>query len=252
MSEPSWVVITGASSGIGAAFAKLMAEDHSVLAIARREAPLKALSQAQNNIKPCAADVSTPQGQAAIRAALGEARVKYLVHNAGVLTPIGPLLSQTPEAIRQSLAINVEAPIALTRQCQKQLSPGARILNISSGAAHSAYAGWGAYCMGKAALFMAYEILKQELAENDAYIGSLRPGVVDTPMQTLIREQTAESFPAVEAFRALKADGALTSASDVARFMRAVLETTSNDRFEAQEWDIRAHWDALMAAGAGR
>ncbi len=250
MPAADWVVITGASSGIGRALATLMARDYPVLAIARREQPLIELESTSENIRACQADVASEEGREAIVQAIEGAKVRYLVHNAGVLSPIGPLMAQSAADIREALAINVEAPIAITRALLGQMAVGGRILHISSGAAHNAYPGWGAYCMSKAALFMAYEILRQELDEQMVAIGSLRPGVVDTPMQALIREQSAADFPAVEQFRALKADDALSSAQDVARFIRAVLERTSRADFSADEWDIRAHWSRVLGDSA--
>ncbi len=242
MAKPAWVVVTGASSGIGRAFVQRMAAKYRVLAIARREAPLVALAEETKNIQACAADIATEQGRDTIAQALQEVPIRYFVHNAGVLSPVGPLLEQDSAAIRYALAVNLEAPIALTRRFLSQMEKRGRILHISSGAAHSAYPGWGAYCISKAALYMTYQILNQELAHSGVQIGSLRPGVVDTPMQSLIRAQTSRDFPAVEKFRELKASGALTSPEAVAEFMQAVLETTGDAQFSAEEWDIRAHW----------
>jgi NAD(P)-dependent dehydrogenase (short-subunit alcohol dehydrogenase family) len=88
---------------------------------------------------------------------------------------------------------------------------------------------------------MAYQILRQELADRDIAVGSVRPGVVDTPMQALIRAQTQEDFPAVERFRALKAMGELTSAEDAAAFIEAVVNLRDAQRFSEAEWDIREH-----------
>ena len=239
-------VITGGGTGIGRALAlRLAGRGHIVVVAGRRRSPLDALAALQAGIEPCPADISTEEGQAALRAAVGERPVRFLVHNAGVLDPVGPLLSQSAQAIRRSLAINLEAPIALTRLMRPQMEEGGRILNISSGAAHRALPGWGAYCTSKAALYMVYEVLKQELAGSGVAIGSLRPGVVDTPMQSLIRAQDASDFPAVERFRALKETGGLTSPEAVARFIDAVLEVPA-ERFSAAEWDIREHWDAVI------
>lgn len=240
-------IITGAGSGIGRALAlKLAASDHQIIAVGRRVEPLAQLAAQHDLIKACPADVSTPSGRQAIEAALAQRSVRYLVHNAGVLEPVGPLLEQSADALRQSLAINVEAPLALSARLRASMMPGGRILHISSGAAHRALPGWGAYCLSKAALHMAYQVIAAELANSDLAIGSLRPGVVDTPMQALIRAQSADDFPAVESFRAMKAQGDLTQAEDVARFIEAVLTQTDAQSFSAKEWDIRVDADAVL------
>ena len=240
-------VITGGGTGIGRALALRLAEQgNAVLVVGRRAGPLDDLADRRAGIEACPADVSTGEGQAALEAAVGARPVRFLVHNAGVLTPVGPLLAQSAEAIRRSLAINVEAPIALTRLLRDRMGEGGRILNISSGAAHRALPGWGAYCTSKAALYMVYEVLKQELAGTGIAIGSLRPGVVDTPMQSLIRAQDESDFPAVARFRALKEAGELTSPEDVARFIDAVLALPA-ETFSRGEWDIREHWSEVIA-----
>ena len=237
------VVITGASSGIGRAMARRLAsQGQTVVAIGRRAVPLEALAASAPGIEACVADVATEAGQAAIVAAVSQRPVRWLIHNAGVLEPVGPLLSQEAAAIRGSLAINLEAPIALTRQLLPVMESGGRILHVSSGAAHRALAGWGAYCISKAGLYMAYEVLRQELDGTGVAIGTLRPGVVDTPMQTLIREQSIEDFPAVERFRALKSAGELSDPVDVAAFMEQVLSLSDTEHFSRGEWDIREHY----------
>ena len=237
------VVITGAGSGIGRALAERLAGNGTrVLAVGRRKAPLQALATAVSGVEACAADVATTAGHAAIQDAVGDRSVRWLVHNAGVLEPVGPLLEQSAEAIRAALAVNLEAPIALSRALLPAMAPQGRILHVSSGAAHRALAGWGAYCISKAGLYMAYQVLREELAGRGIAVGSLRPGVVDTPMQGLIRAQAAEDFPAVAHFRALKAAGELSDPAEVADFMEAVLRLPDATRFSAGEWDIREHY----------
>jgi len=239
------VVLTGASSGIGHALAIRLAASQPVIAVARRQAALQQLAADQPGIEPCIADVADPADRARIAAAVGDRRVGYLIHNAGTLEPVGPLLEQSTDAIRQSLAVNVEAPIALSQALFEHMATGARILHISSGAAHRALAGWGAYCTSKAALYMVYQVLKAELGTSGVAVGSLRPGVVDTPMQALIREQTPEDFPAVDQFRAMKANHQLTTPQDCARFIAAVLLETDAARFAEREWDIREDWHSV-------
>ncbi|MRH77302.1 SDR family NAD(P)-dependent oxidoreductase [Spiribacter sp. C176] len=233
-------VITGGGSGIGQALAKRLAEHgQHVLIIGRRAEALEETQGDQANIEPCVADVSTAEGRANIVKALRGKQIQWLVHNAGILEPVGPLLAQSTDALRKAWAVNVEGPISLSAALIEQMPAGSRILHVSSGAAHTAYPGWGAYCMTKAALHMAYEILRQELDERDVAVGSLRPGVVDTPMQALIRSQTEADFPAVEQFQALKSSGSLATPEQVAAYMHNVLEKTDAGLFSAQEWDIR-------------
>lgn len=139
----------------------------------------------------------------------------------------------------------MEAPLFLTQTLLPLFAPNARVLTISSGAAHRPLRGWGAYCATKAGAYMLYQLLAEELRDRDIAVGSLRPGVVDTPMQDHIRELSPADFPAVERFRALKAEGGLVDPSDVALFARRLLMLNDRARFSSGEWDIREHWEAL-------
>lgn len=235
-------VVTGGGTGIGRALVqRLAAEDLAVIAIGRRRAPLEALAQAQpDRIEPTAADVATPEGRERVVEAVSGRRVRYLLHNAGVLEPIRPLEAVGLEEWRYAQAVNVEGPLFLTQRLLPCLT-GGRILHVSSGAAHRPIAGWGAYCASKAALYMIYQVLDLELHSREIAVGSVRPGVVDTPMQAFIREQDRERFPDVEHFRELKRTGDLVSPEGVADFIWQVLTRTTADEFAAQEWDVQEH-----------
>ena len=235
-----WAIVTGGGTGLGRAVVHALArEGVTVMAVGRRQGKLdESRAFDPERIHALSADVSTAEGREAVRSALpGEARLRYLVHNAGVLQPVGPLADVVLQDWRHAMAVNVEAPLFLTQTLLERLA-GGRVLHISSGAAHHGYAGWGAYCSSKAALFMIYQILREELRGRHVRVGSLRPGVVDTPMQELIREQSEERFPAVKRFLELKESGQLQSPSEVADFIRWVLMESAERQFDAEEWDI--------------
>src|SRR5690554_6740095 len=83
--NPMHALITGASAVIGRETAlALAAAGLDVLAVARRAEELEALAQAQSRIVPVAADVTTPDGIARIRAAVGGRSIRALVLGAGV------------------------------------------------------------------------------------------------------------------------------------------------------------------------
>jgi len=94
----------------------------------------------------------------------------------------------------------------------------ARIINISSGAGRRPISGWSAYCASKAALDMATRVVALEAQSRRRPVEavSLAPGVVDTDMQGEIRGMEPAQFADVERFRAMKAEGALRTAEDVA------------------------------------
>lgn len=244
-------VVTGGGTGIGQALGEELARRGlHVLAVGRRAEPLRALaSRFPGRIEPLAADVGAPEGRAAVAAALGtDVKLRFLVHNAATLAPVGPLRELCPDALRAHLAVNLEGPLFLTQQLLPMLA-GGRVLHVSSGAAHHAYAGWGPYCMSKAALHMLYQVWREELAGSAIRIGSARPGVVDTPMQALIRATPPERFPRVARFEQLHREGQLRRPAEVARFLAWLLLATDDAAFEAAEWDIGAQETQWRAFG---
>lgn len=230
-------VVTGGGTGIGRALAlELARRGLDVLVVGRRHELLDAVCRdGGSRLSAVAADVAQESGRAAIRDALEGRQVCCLVHNAAVLEPIGPLSGVTLEAWRAAQAVNVEAPLFLTQALLGQLR-GGRVLHVSSGAAHHGYAGWGSYCAAKAALHMLYQVLRDELADAGVAVGSVRPGVVDTPMQALIRQQGEDDFPAIERFRELHRGGHLLKPESVAGFMASLLLDAPISAFVEREW----------------
>jgi NAD(P)-dependent dehydrogenase (short-subunit alcohol dehydrogenase family) len=175
------------------------------------------------------------------------ASVKYVVHNAGLLGPIAPLVEIDRETWRQVVATNLEAPLFLTQALIPNLKQCVadgdipRVLHVSSGAAVNAYEGWGPYCITKAGLNMMYRCLSAELSQHGILVGSVRPGVVDTPMQDLVRgfDGPAEHFPAHDKFRELHKNKKLESPDTVAIYLHWLLSEISSDEFGAEEKDVR-------------
>lgn len=237
-----FAVVTGAGSGIGRALTRHLASlDLDVLAVGRRSAPLEETrATAPDRISLIAADVSMPEGRRKILRALGPGRkLSYLVHNAGLLAPVSPLSNVILADWRYHMSVNVEGPVFLTQALLERMTTPSRILHISSGAAHNAYEGWGAYCASKSALHMVYRIYDQELRERQIRVGSVRPGVVNTPMQDEVRTATEDVFPQLPKFQDLKKNDELGNPEDVARFLAWLLLETEPETYAAEEWDIR-------------
>lgn len=187
---------------------------------------------------------------------------------------VQPAEHATPDVWRATMATNVDAPLFLTNALLPQLraKPQARILHISSGAAHYAFAGWTSYCVSKSAFFMLYQCMRDELGAADVpvLVGSVKPGVVDTPMQAVVR---GSDFPGRERFAEMHAKGveraaayaegphtppsdALDTCDNVATFLTWLLRDTSDAEFVEKEWDIREpehhdRWITTPPAGAG-
>ncbi|MCC5813021.1 MAG: SDR family oxidoreductase [Ectothiorhodospiraceae bacterium] len=241
-------VVTGGGSGLGREIARCLASrGMDVLVTGRRASMLQETCSADpERLSAVAADVSSRQGWQAVSDAVGEREVHCLVHNAGVLSPIGPLSDVQEQDWNQSLAVNLTGPLFLTQALLPRLT-GGRVLHMSSGAAHHGYAGWGAYCVTKAGLHMLYQVLREELKGRDVAVGSLRPGVVNTPMQGLIREQSPERFPGVARFVELHEKGQLEDPAEVAEFACWLLLEVPAPDYVAEEWSFtdqeqRARW----------
>lgn len=247
LNNREYALVTGGGGGIGrgVAFA-LAARGLEVWVVGRRAAPLEETCRAgHGRIHPVVADVSTEAGRAAVIVALPDSgRLRALVHNAGVLEPVAPIERLTPAAWRHNQAVNVEGPLFLTRALLPRLT-GGRVLHVSSGAAHQPRTGWAAYCTAKAGLHMLYRCLNEELADRGLLCGSVRPGVVDTEMQTLIRGQGSEDFPDVERFREMHRQGQLHRPEEVGAFVAWLLLDCDDRAYPCQEWDLEdsSHWE---------
>ncbi len=165
-----------------------------------------------------------------------------LINNAGILTPVGPIDKVSPRQIEQNLTVNLVAPAILIAEflrLTETFQGPRRIINISSGAARHAYAGWAAYCSAKAGLDMLTKsvAIEQGDASDAVKIISFAPGVVDTDMQDQIRQAGQEEFPLRHRFMALKQKGELLDPQLVARTLLSY--DRSNDLEQGGLYDIR-------------
>ncbi|RUT45433.1 SDR family oxidoreductase [Paenibacillus anaericanus] len=186
--EGKVVVIMGASSGIGEATTKKLAEEGARLVIAaRREDRLKALAQSLPNaeISYLVADVSNKEEvQAVIDLAIGKyGRVDVLFNNAGVM-PTAPLSESRFDEWRQMLDINIMGVlngIAAVLPVMKKQQSG-HIISTDSIAGHVVYPGSAVYCGTKFAVRAIMEGLRQEERENNLRSTIISPGAVDTEL----------------------------------------------------------------------
>jgi benzil reductase ((S)-benzoin forming) len=240
------ILITGGGTGIGRALAERFAyKGWRVTIVGRRLELLQEVAQEYpDKITFVSADVGSIQDRQKI-VAEAKGTLDLLVHNAAVLGPVGPILDQSPEDWKSHMATNVEGPLFLTQALLPNLAENSRVVHISSGAAHQGIPGWGMYCTSKAALFMLGQLLKDELAQRNIWFGSVRPGIVDTPMQAEIRALEPENFPMVEQFRQYKATGTLVTSELVAQYLEWLLLEVSGPQLGEREWDIRdAEWQS--------
>jgi NAD(P)-dependent dehydrogenase (short-subunit alcohol dehydrogenase family) len=217
-------VITGASRGLGAGLAEELRARGLRLGLCARSAP----------VLPAGPDVVAERldvrdGAAVSRfAAAVEARfgaIDLWINNAGVLEPIAPLRDVPAEAAREHLEVNVLGVLlgtqAFVRHLRRRGGEGV-LVNLSSGAAQKAYAGWSVYCAGKAAVERLTECVALEEAAHGLRAYAVAPGVVDTDMQALIRATPAERFPEAGRFIERKREGRFNSPRFVAEHLLAL------------------------------
>jgi len=176
-------LITGASRGLGRALATALSDRGWRLVVdARDPARLDAAIAGLERTTAVAGDVADPQHRAALAEAIGP-RLDLLVNNASELgpSPLPALADLHPDDLRHVLDVNVVAPLALVQAALPALrAAGGTVLDISSDAAVEAYAGWGGYGAGKAALDQLTAVLAVE--NPDLRIYAVDPGDMATEM----------------------------------------------------------------------
>ncbi|MGI9363957.1 MAG: SDR family oxidoreductase [Rhizobiaceae bacterium] len=189
-------LITGASSGIGAATARELASiGYSVVMMARSKDKLQDevenITQTGGIAEACSGDVSSYDD---ISKAVKQCVEKFdgldlLVNNAGLIDPISRIDGSDPMAWSQVVDVNLKGVYYGIREALPVMKSrgGGTIVNISSGAATGALEGWSHYCSTKAAVLSLTKCVHKEEAENGIRMIGLSPGTVATDMQVQIK-----------------------------------------------------------------
>jgi NAD(P)-dependent dehydrogenase (short-subunit alcohol dehydrogenase family) len=224
-------ILTGASRGMGLAMAEqLCTPGRTMLCIARGQSDsLSALARSHGTaLTQWQADLSRPQAVAERLTAWLQAldgssfETATLINNAGVIGHLGPFEQARASSVEQSLAINLAAPMLLTQvflQLTRPWPARRRVLQISSGLGRRAMAASAVYCATKAGL----DHFSRCVALDPALTVCLAPGVIDTDMQTDLRNGQPEGFPDRGNFVALKESGSLASPAAAAQRVLAYL-----------------------------
>jgi NADP-dependent 3-hydroxy acid dehydrogenase YdfG len=189
-------LVTGASSGIGAATARRLAGHGAAVAlVARRRDRLEALAaeigKAGGTALAVEADITDrAQAEAAVQQAAGRfGRLDTLVNNAGLML-LGPVAGADPEEWDRMIAINVKGLLYTTRAALPHLLQAAQegprrvadIVNISSIAGRVAWNGYGVYNFTKFGVNGFTESLRQEVTQRHVRVGVIEPGGVATEL----------------------------------------------------------------------
>jgi benzil reductase ((S)-benzoin forming) len=245
--EGQTYVVTGASKGIGRAICLELAKAGAIVALlARQSDELNQATQEVQSISPqsfaVACDLANP---AMVTGAATEIlsmapQLDGLVHNAGDIHPIQPLLEADLSQWSRSMMVNLVGVQHLTQALHPSLvgAHRVRVTTISSGAALRPLASWSAYCTAKAGLDMWTRCLADEGASENISAVSVAPGIVDTAMQQAIRSAPPEDFPLLDNFVGYHENGQLSQPEDVAVALFGLITAHTLEQ-SGQRFDVR-------------
>lgn len=174
------IVITGASSGFGAALAhSFSTTGYKLTLIARNETRLRELG-AKLNADWMVADVTT-----SYETLVDDVERKYgpidgWVNNAGI-GEFDRVIDQTTDVIEETMSLNAIAPMVMSRDCARRMKRGGTIINVCSQAAKVPTPKSAVYAGSKAALLQFSNALRLELKPTGVHVLTVNPGPIDTP-----------------------------------------------------------------------
>ncbi|WP_137873432.1 SDR family oxidoreductase [Rhodococcus sp. Q] len=184
------VIVTGASSGLGVAFAQACAEAGADIVLAARrtdklEDTANLVRAAGRRALSVATDVAVPeQCQAMVDAAMAEfGRVDVLVNNAGIGTAV-PATRETPDEFRSVVDINLNGSYWCAQACGRVMQPGSSIVNIASILGlTTAQLPQAAYAASKAGVIgLTRDLAQQWGARKGIRVNALAPGFFQSEM----------------------------------------------------------------------
>jgi NAD(P)-dependent dehydrogenase (short-subunit alcohol dehydrogenase family) len=195
-------VVTGASSGLGAGFARALAQAGADVALAARRTDrlrevAAQVADAGRRALPVRADIGDPGDcELMARAAVAEfGRIDILVNNAGVGTAI-PALREEPEQFRRVIDVNLNGLYWAAQACGRVMEPGSSIVNISSVLALvKSYAPQAAYAASKAGVLgLTRDLAQQWSGRRGIRVNAIAPGYFASEMTAEIPEGTLMPF----------------------------------------------------------
>ncbi|WP_183094048.1 SDR family oxidoreductase [Nocardioides stalactiti] len=188
MSTRGQAVVTGASSGIGAATARrLAAEGYEVVCVARRQERIEALAEEIGG-RAVVCDVTDAAAVQALADAVG-GPLEVLVNNAGGAFGASPVAAADSDEWRRMYDVNVIGLMQVTRALLPALlrSGTGVIVNVGSTAGRVAYEGGGGYTAAKHGTKVVTETLRLELYDQPIRVCEVAPGMVRTDEFALVR-----------------------------------------------------------------
>lgn len=208
-------IITGANRGLGQAFVDILIknENHFVISISRSQSEVqKGFAPANFYFIKVDLSKNTLVKKIQVLKELITNQDIYFINNASTIEPITKIEHLDEEVIDKTISVNIKSTILITNFLLCHFS-GHKLffINISSGAANHAISNWSLYCASKAFIKMFFNVAEKEYKQHRFF--SIDPGVMDTNMQTSIRDT---EFPDVSDFKNLQKDGKLKLPLDAA------------------------------------
>lgn len=183
-------LVTGASSGLGEAFACLLAEQGTdLLLVARRKERLDALAARLSerhsvSVQVAVADLTNEVAVANVEGLAREVELDLLVNNAGIGSE-GPFLDSDVDVQVRTLRLDVEALLRLTHAVLPGMVARGRgaVINVSSGLAFMAAPEYATYSASKAFVNSFSEAIAEELRDTGVRVQALCPGLIRTEFQ---------------------------------------------------------------------
>jgi NADP-dependent 3-hydroxy acid dehydrogenase YdfG len=199
-------VVTGASSGIGAATSMLLAKNgYRVIAAARRMDRLEALAKQNSNIEIYQLDVTDQISVDKFIKSIENTEIDLLVNNAGGAFDSSSVLDSDPEIWMKSYEVNVVGAVRMSKAITPLMIKANKghVIMITSTAGHVAYENGGSYVAAKFAERSLANTLRLELNGTPIRVTEIAPGMVKTDEFALNRnagdsQKAAKVYEGVE------------------------------------------------------
>jgi len=225
-----YFIITGASKGLGKAFAeKLLHATHVLLLISRNPDPTiskKALIKncQVHNVAFDLSDIERiPELISNLIDHIGAEDCEgiYLINNAGIVEPVRKISKVSAAEVQYIYNVNLLAPVLMSSGLIRHaadIDSEKFILNITSGAATIPHHGMSLYCSTKAGLdiFTKSISVEQQQAKNPVKIHAISPGFVKSEMLDKVMEKDKDDFADIDKFKQAKRDGLFADPENVA------------------------------------